>query len=228
MSKHTKSEPEQLRFVDTGKHRSAPSTPSVSPAITDITLHDEPQTPGLPSVPLPVVHEEPRVHRAIAYLPTKRLPLDYDTARPPHTVALHSPNQQPPMDLRSALGEPATSPPVSCMTLVNPEFLPAYAIVVVPRTEPHVTVYDVLSGLYSFLRMALSRVEYAELPIERATAVAAAFRKRIDGFEDQSERRTEELKGLKRIDLLLGAERTIFAGLSRKAAGGEEWRLHLR
>lgn len=228
MHKRTPSyQPKQLCFADTGKHRSAPSTPCVSPSISDISLPDGPPTPRLRPIPLPVVHEEPQVHRAIAYSPSQRLPLEYDMAFPPHTVALCQEHQQPAMDLRSALRSPATYPPVSYMTLVSPEILGTYAINIVPQSGPHVTVYDVLSGLYRFLRMPLSRVEYAELPVAYAGAVAAAFRQRIANVEDPRERRGEQLKGLKRIDLLLGSERTRFSGLSLKSTGQDEWRLHL-
>lgn len=230
MHKHTKSvTPKDLRFTDTGKNRSAPSTPAVSPSLSDISLPDGPATPRLYPVSLPDVDEgEPQVHRALAYCPTQLLPLDWDVAHSPHTVQLHPDLEDPEMDLRNILCAAATSPPVATMTLIHTDLLPNYAITIVPRYEAHVTVYDVLTGLYGFLRMPLSRVEYAELPIQRATAVAAAFHKRLDKFESESERRAEQLKGVKRIDLLLGAERTRFAGLSRHATQkAGEWRLYL-
>lgn len=229
MHKHTKSaSPKTLWFADTGKHRSAPSTPATSPSLSDITLPGGPATPHLHTVPLPDVDEEPRLHRALAYIPAQRPLLSWDTAYPPHQVALSTHAHDTVLELRPMLCEPATNPSTETVTLVNPEVLPKYSIIIFARNEPYVTVFDVLNGLYGFLRMPLSRVEYGDLPIDCAATVATAFDKRIAAFDDEADRRIEKLKGLKRIDLVLGAERTHFAGLSRhEGSPPDEWRLHL-
>lgn len=228
MHKYSKSaSPKTLWFADTGKHRSAPSTPATSPSLSDITLPGGPITPRIETIPLPDVTEDPQLHRALAYSPIHRFPIVWNTVHPPYTVELPEP-RHPEFDLRAALCEAATYPPVATMTLANSEILPKYSIIIFARNEPYVTVFDVLNGLYGFLRMALSRAEYADLPIISATAVAKAFEERVATFADEADRRVEQLKGVKRIDLLLGAGRTQFGGLSRHPGGeGEEWRLHL-
>jgi hypothetical protein len=218
----------RVHFTDTGKHRSAPSTPCTSPTISDISLpDDEPHAPHLGTIPLPPIEEPVRLHQALAYQPNTRMLLVYSVAAPPSTVIADPEGNVDPTEIPRILGQAATEPPLTHMTLVSKAFPVTWAINVIPRTGAYVTVFDVLSSVYTFLRMPLSRPEFATLALTRAALVTEAYHLRVGRIVDEADNREQQSKGVRRIDLMVADGMTDFAGLSCVATSEDVWKLHL-
>jgi hypothetical protein len=147
------------------------------------------------------------------------------------------------------LAEPATYPSCTQMTLVSDllpypiHVLPGAAASVAgapvpppqPEGKPYVSVHDVLATLYAALRTPLTPAEFGALPAAQQATVAAAFNARVamaatavGNSGDAAARERERAKGVKRIDLLSAAGRTVFAGLGATRKGAPEmWVLNL-
>ncbi|KAJ7116246.1 hypothetical protein C8R43DRAFT_902379 [Mycena crocata] len=177
----------------------SPIQPQLSPE-TEL-----PQKP-LPSPPPPIYRPPPTVARAqihllLSFAPFTPPNVRYDLSHPVHTL-----NPQ----LTSSFLEPATYPPLPALTLRCQHL--AWPILVFP-SQPlgFVSVLDVFTSLYTSLRLAALRAEYAALPLTRQSIDAAYFA-RCSLQVDDEEQRIEMLKGVKRVDFLCG--KTHFLGLS--------------
>jgi hypothetical protein len=99
--------------------------------------------------------------------------------------------------------------------------------VATPSAQQHVTVHDVLVGLYTFLRIPLTPAEYAVMPPALQQVMSAAFHRRIGRIADPVKQKLEHDKGLKRIDHLLATGKTRFVGLGATKKGNDIWVLNL-
>jgi hypothetical protein len=129
----------------------------------------------------------------------------------------------------SILEQPATSPALCSMTLVSnllPYPITVHSGLVAYPPSPYfgtpmgipsgfVTVRDVLTALYIFLRRPMSVAEVAALyPFGQAAWLALAFQSRVLRITNDGERLLEHQKGVKRIDMLIAAGKTLFSGLT--------------
>jgi hypothetical protein len=241
-----------VRFAISNVYHSAPPTPS--PAFSDISL-PEPEflltpptfTTLLPPAPEPFVM---RIHGTLAYRPAVNPILAWDISSPPANALPVGALGVSPSQFRPVLAEAATNPPLPEMTILTAH-LP-YKITIragvangasspwtpqnVPLPMPgmpsspsaqHVTVYDVMVGLYTFLRIPLSPAEYAALSQPHQQALAAAFGRRVSQVQDPAQRQLEHSKGVKRIDYLSAAGRTGFLGIGATKKGNDIWVLNL-
>jgi hypothetical protein len=188
-----------------------------------------------------------RIHGALAYRPGVPCMIAHD-------ISVHPSRSRPPPGMSvdqysDILAQPATNPPLPAMTLVT-SFLPNYPIVVTPAGadkgtgSPHtpntllspgsvparplyVTVHDVLTTLYTFLRIPLSPDEYNALSVDHQRDVARAYSVRVHRL-DERKREAERAKGVKRIDLLLAEGRAMFDGLGATKRSRALWVLNLR
>jgi hypothetical protein len=150
------------------------------------------------------------------------------------------------------LEQPATSPPMAEMLLVSAN-LPWHVTVRSSAAEAsdrstsspatpnaylspdgmstarpsYVTVNDVLSTLYTFLRTPLTHDEYNNLPLDHQKRVARAYARRIRRI-DERKRETERAKGVKRIDMVLAEDTPFFDGLGATKRSRALWVLNLR
>lgn len=235
----------RVHFANADVYYSAPNTPATpSPSHSDSSLpeSDGPFTPPTVYGALPGTA---RLHAALAYRPNSRAALDWDVVKQPATAALDPAASPARGGLRVALSAPATNPPMPSLTLVS-DLLP-YVVTVnpgsivsvpspymapgapLPRNGQYVTVGDVLAALYSTLRLPVSRAEIGALapaPAQTA-ALARAYEARLSRVEDARERHVEREKGVKRIDWLIAAGATRFAGLKATPKGPDVWVLAL-
>lgn len=235
----------QIYFAEDSIIRSAPATPSTSPTISLISLPEvdsTPPTPRISTIPLPaepteLKDEAPVLHSALLFDPNSPTPLEFDVSQLSSLDELQRRHAEAD-ELSIILAEPAISPAVATMTLVN-NLLP-YPISIMARARPHstqdggdnassavVSVFDLLAGINAFLRIPLARVEFAALPVVQAAAVATAYFARVERVPEGQDRRSEQLRGVKRADLLASAGKTGFAGLS-PTKSPDVWVLHLR
>jgi hypothetical protein len=127
-----------------------------------------------------------------------------------------------------ALAEPATHPPLHALTLTC-RALP-WAIPVASasnKPDSFVSVADVLHALSRALRQPISPTEYAQLlsPTEQRR-VNEAFERRYRRLaSDPPAYQVEKLKGVKRVDFLMG--KTRFLGLSWTSTGPDVWELNV-
>lgn len=205
----------------------APQSPTPSPTYSSSSLPSSsgPSTP--PSAPpasspnscsplvlgTEVLHPELAVHSLFAF--AKPPPLDYDLSLPPSSVT----TSKPKAISSTVLEEAATTPPLPCITLVCAA-LPW--TIVIPasskKPSPFVTVEDVFNTLHRALRLAVTPAEYENLPSrEVQSKVDAAYMNRYEriGVKGCKAYEDEKIKGVKRIDFLLGKNR--FFGLERTA-----------
>ncbi|KDQ54317.1 hypothetical protein JAAARDRAFT_109190, partial [Jaapia argillacea MUCL 33604] len=125
------------------------------------------------------------------------------------------------------LMEPATYPARLSITIIS-DTLP-WEIVVTPLLSSYprpnfVTLSDILTTLYTTLRVPVTSAEFASLSQSAQRRVGKAYMRRCSGVE-YDERLKEKTKGVKRIDWFCG--RTSFRGLGRMSGGGEEWVLRV-
>ncbi|KAF5344345.1 hypothetical protein D9758_013260 [Tetrapyrgos nigripes] len=117
----------------------------------------------------------------------------------------------------SIQGEDATIPPTGYVELWS-RWLP-WVIEITPKTGPHVTVYDMLCGLYDALHARMTEEEYhASTDLSRFPGIRddvdSAFKKRCDKIMEHNVGLAEKERnnGRRRLDLLRG--NNIFYGLS--------------
>jgi hypothetical protein len=191
------------------------------------------------------------IHSVLGYRPGSTLPILYDVVHPPTSMGFNM--TYTPDQASRVLAEPATNPPAASMTLASdllpyvihvqpgaaaaagapvpsplpsPGTSPSRAHFIVPGT--YVSVQDVLATVYAFLRTPLTQAEFAKLPPAQQATVAAAFNARCANAPDTSSREQERHKGVKRIDMLIAAGRTRFAGLgATRQPGKAVWILNL-
>lgn len=238
----------RVHFANADVYYTAPPKPATpSPAKSDVSLPDSdgPFTPPSFGVPISLPPGAPvKLHAALAYAPSYRPLLDWDVVSPPSTASpdpLSSPARG---GIRALLSAPATSPPLPYLELLA-DCLP-YRIVARPGTvvshpspymapgaplpradNSYVTVGDVLSAIYSTLRLAVSRAELAGVPAVKAAALAAAYEARVGRISDARERHVEREKGIKRVDWVIAAGTTRFHGLRATRKGPETWMMTL-
>lgn len=158
------------------------STPLTPPSIN---YHNSPYaTSPLPNVPVQIaIHPALDVHER---------QLIYHVSQPSSsaTVSNHP--------ITSILSQSASNPPLPLIQL-SCKGLP-WAITITPSTGPYVTVFDVLEGLHSSLRLGITSQEYEGAPSSDRPLINAAFehRWRRESVMDPKVR----MKGVKRIDFL--------------------------
>ncbi|KAJ7635846.1 hypothetical protein DFH06DRAFT_1220581 [Mycena polygramma] len=200
--------------------------PSVDPAPTDTRFLPAPiiYSPWPSSVPLGLSPRQEhipilcsaQIHALLAFAPFIPPPFDYDLSHPLHTI-----NPQ----LTPSFLNPATFPPLPALTIRCRHI--AWTIAV-SASQPtgFVSVLDVLTSVYMSLRLTVRRSEYETLPEGDARhRVDAAYFARCALLADEEERRIEALKGVKRVDFLVG--KTRFLGLSGPVEGAHVWELNL-
>ncbi|KAF9562508.1 hypothetical protein CPC08DRAFT_722211 [Agrocybe pediades] len=167
----------------------------------------------------PVLPERNQIHCMLAYSPYTNAPVHYDLSLPPDTVEGHFPLY--------AFSESATSPPVQSLRIRHPNVKFEWEVTATPPVGGgFVTVEDVFEQLYRELRLPILPMEYAEIPEGPVKAsVDAAYYQRCARIADMEERQYEMMKGIKRIDLLMG--RTQFMGLSGVAGHADLWELNV-
>jgi len=166
-----------------------------------------------------------------------------------HPSRLHAPQGMSRDQFAELLGQPATHPPLPAMTLVSGVL--SHAIVITPAAADkgtgtpqtpttllspgglappaitYVTVQDVLTTLYSFLRIPLSQEEYNALTPGHQREVARAYNSRVHRV-DERKRESERAKGVKRVDLLLAEGKAMFDGLGATKRSRSLWVLNMR
>ncbi|KAG1903046.1 uncharacterized protein F5891DRAFT_113694 [Suillus fuscotomentosus] len=201
----------------------APSESSTSPTLSESSLPSStgPTTPPQlrEFIPLGPVTINP----ILAYHPFV-FPINYDVSYPPNTASANI--RASPFNLDSyRLAEAATSPPIPVLSLQN-DLLP-WRCEIRASTCFYVTVGDVLTQLYSFLRTPGTREEFKATPSQSIRdTISAVYRKRCSRASSAEAYAEEQRKGLKRVDFLMG--RTTFMGLSSTKLGPEAWVLNLQ
>ncbi|KAJ7615944.1 hypothetical protein FB45DRAFT_757357 [Roridomyces roridus] len=163
-----------------------------------------------------------QIHVLLSYMPFTNPHVQYDVSHPLHTL-----NPQ----LTASFLDAATLPAVPSLT-IHCRHIP-WAIPVMASTPystystAYVSVLDVYTALYTSLRLAIRQSEYNALGTEARLRVNDAYFARCARVVEPEERRIEMLKGVKRVDLLLG--RTRFMGLSGPLRAGtpDTWELNL-
>ena len=160
-----------------------------------------------------------QIHFLLAYTPYTEPALAYDLTLHPDSL-----NDQISF---ATFDEPATQPPMRTIIILCPQLKqwdPIEVTAAPARSgREYVTVEDVLTAIYVHLRNAVSHSEYASCT-ERL-AVDAAWLARWNRIQDPELRAAEQMKGVKRIDCLLGQNR--FLGLSGTLRGPDIWELNV-
>ncbi|KAF8345398.1 hypothetical protein F5887DRAFT_966619 [Amanita rubescens] len=146
-----------------------------------------------------------RLHSLIDYSTST---IAYDFVHPPSTM----PSRRDRISSR-ALDEPATSPPMQSMTLHSP-YLP-WVIQVVASNRSFVSVRDIIDNIYHCLRTKVGGRELSKQFPKKMDQdrVTAAYRQRYRHYKDPRTYDEEKLRGLLRIDFLMGHSK--FRGLSK-------------
>jgi hypothetical protein len=209
----------RVHFNEENIFYSRSATPS--PTLSDSSLPSSsgPYTPPQFSTPLGPV----QIHPLLAYHPYV-FPINYDVSHTPNTASANI--RASPVHLDSyRRAEPATHPPINVLSLRS-DLLP-WACEIHASTQSYITVEDVLSQLYRFLRTPATRDEYNAVPSQSARdKVAETYRSRCSRVSSAAEKAEELSKGLKRVDFLMG--RTTFMGLSSTKLGPDAWVLNLQ
>lgn len=121
------------------------------------------------------------------------------------------------------LNEPATQPPLASLILISPR-LPWQLEVAPQGSRSFLTVADVLHGLYTGLRIAVSKEEYERQGEGSQRKISLAYYNRWERIANPNDREKERMKGVKRIDFLMG--KNLFKGLSRAPNSPHIWTLH--
>ena len=213
-----------VRFAKTDTFYSPlPSTPglTISPSSSPASSAGLITPPNLyHTMPLP--HIPVQVHPILAYQGHGcGPPLNYDLTLPP-SAATH---------LRlllshHVLAQPATNPPHPTLILIPSSHLPWPVRITATHPLIGVTVGDVLNGLYHQLRYTVSETEFMSLPGPAAQArVTQSFQNRYKRLPNRKAYELEKMKGLKRVDFLMG--KVMWLGLSPSKAGPDAWVLHV-
>ncbi|KAF8879365.1 hypothetical protein BD779DRAFT_1551964 [Infundibulicybe gibba] len=202
-----------------------PPTPSPTYSYSSLPSPGGPFTP--PSLGF---SRSPRAYAPLPGIPIKLNPalgcsqsplLNYNVSFPPSTITPNIPSLP-----AGVLAEPATHPPVGRLEIICP-LLP-WRITITPSGKPGscVTVADVLTGIYTKLRLSVTDGEFHSLPTRDAQRIVNdTYRRRCSRNRDPRAIQLEESKGVKRVDFL--AERTQFMGLSATPGGPDVWELSL-
>ncbi|KAG2034089.1 hypothetical protein BDR03DRAFT_965796 [Suillus americanus] len=204
-----------------------------SPTPSDSTPSPTTSESSLPSSTGPITPPQLRelfmrlgpvnIHPILAYHPYV-FPINYNVSYPPNTASANI--RASPINLDSyCLAEPATNPPIPVLTLQN-DFLP-WRCEIRATTSHCVTVEDVLTQLYRFLRIPGTREEYKAAPNQHVRdTIAETYHNRCLRTSSAEAYAEEQRKGLKRVDFLMG--RTTFMGLSSTKLGPDAWVLNLQ
>ncbi|KAJ2922953.1 hypothetical protein H1R20_g14145, partial [Candolleomyces eurysporus] len=229
----------RVHFASTNRvYSPIPTTPS--PCASNSSL---PSTPDLPTTPpevdlsfdagnhyprspyplnselfLDVEPKDMHIHSFLAYSPYQELQTAYDLSRSIQDVKQQHPAQ--------TLMEAATQPPLQYFTIVCPEHLLWDIQVKASNPYPgsYVTVDDVLTAIYTHLRLPVNPLEYQRLDPQAKQAVDQAYFARV-GRADPALREQEAKKGVKRVDFLQGLN--MFMGLSGTHGGSDVWELNV-
>jgi hypothetical protein len=138
---------------------------------------------------------------------TGTLPFKFDVTRDPAcTLELDSSSILTP----AVLAEAATTPPLHMMVLHCEDF-PWQLIIHPQNSKEFVTVCDVLSGIYASLRIPINSGDFNGLSGEKQSMITQTFFHRYDRHGETEAREKEKVKGVKRVDFLIG--RNSFAGI---------------
>ncbi|KAK7018660.1 hypothetical protein VNI00_018346 [Paramarasmius palmivorus] len=164
-----------------------------------------------------------RLHFLLAFSPYKGPAIHYDLSLP-FSIIEQSPSN-------SIMTEPATEPPVSSLTITSSMF--QWDITVTPASHgrPYVSVLDVLLALCRDMHVSVLPDEYDAIPSMDVTKrINRAYFSRCRKIADSAVRQTEEKRGVKRVDFLMG--RNQFMGLSTRSTlrpGGDiVWELNVQ
>ncbi|KAJ7744737.1 hypothetical protein DFH07DRAFT_834234 [Mycena maculata] len=210
------------------------STPKDEPRLSVQEVHGKPVSLSIPIIyspwPAPsLLRISPRqqhlaiptspitqIHLLLSFMPFTPPNVHYDLAHPLHTI-----NPQ----LTPSFLDPATFPPLPALSVLCRHI--NWPILVSPsRPGGFVSVLDVFTSVYASLRLAVRRAEYDALPSGDARhSVDNAYFARCRAVADENERQIETLKGVKRVDFLMG--RTQFLGLSGPLEAAHTWELNV-
>jgi len=203
-----------------------PTPPSLYSYTSSLPSEGGPITPpplqhfGSPHAYSPLPSVQSRIHPVLgaAHVPLVR----YDLTLPSSSLQLH------PSVPAHVLREPATQPPLPCMTIICAH-LP-WSINVTASNSKHgiyVTVIDVFEAIYRALRLGVTADEFESIrTLEEKQRVDDAYRRRYKSVGDRKGYELEKSKGLKRVDFL--KERQIFASLTSTPGGPEIWELNVQ
>lgn len=214
-----------------------PSTPSPCRSTSSLPSSPDIPTPppeleysmggGYPRSPYPRQNDEiypdqidpksMQIHFLLAYAPYAEPALAYD-------LTLHPDSLNDQVEF-ATFYEPATQPPMRSILIICPQLKQWDPIEVTAARSngEYVTVVDVLTAIYDHLRSAVSHSEYATCTERQA--VDAAWLARWIRIQDAELRAAEKMKGVKRVDFLLGQNR--FLGLSGTLRGPDIWELNV-
>lgn len=170
----------------------------------------------------PAVKENPaaegiQVHFLLAFSRNNPPSVQYDLSLPPQAITT--------MYSLDTFFAPATSPALQRLSIYCPRldwFIP------VSGSLPGgiISVLDVLCCIYRGLRAGIQAAEYHALPSpEAAHIVNMAYLNRCAFIVDDGARSRELLKGVKKVDFLMG--RTRFGGLSSSKTSRDVWVLNV-
>jgi len=213
---------------ETGVHSAArkilkTATHNVQPMDASMNIPPQPSTPTLLPSDNTIILGPVAIHPLLAYHPYLS-PINYDVSYTPNTATANI--QVSPITLDShRRAEPATNPPIEVFSLIS-DLLP-WCCVIHASTYQYVTVEDVLLQLFRFLRTPATRDEYKAVPNQDVRdRIAESYKRRCSRASSAEEFAEEQIKGLKRVDFLLG--RTRFMGLSSTKLGSDTWVLNLQ
>ncbi|PPQ69404.1 hypothetical protein CVT25_004638 [Psilocybe cyanescens] len=151
-------------------------------------------------------------------LATSNRSFDFDISKSPTSITYYATLS------KSVWEQPATQPAAHSMVVVC-DRLP-WVLTILPggNQQGYVTVWDFIHGLYSSLRQSVSKTEFSTLSPEGQDAVAMAYKNRCKYFFEASQYDAEMMKGVKRVDFLVG--HSIFSGI--KIGKGGRWDLMVR
>lgn len=166
----------------------------------------------LPCIPLPL-QSDPlldgllTIHPILGLPLTGTLPFKFDVTRDPAcTLEFDASSILTP----AVLAEAATMPPLHMMVL-NCEDFPWQLVIRPQNSKEFVTVSDVLSGIYASLRIPVNSGDFNGLSKEQQRMITQTFFHRYDRLGETEAGEKEKVKGVKRVDFLVG--RNSFAGL---------------
>ncbi|KAJ6567965.1 hypothetical protein DFH09DRAFT_1155537 [Mycena vulgaris] len=198
----------------------SPHTPVVPPAPVMYSPWPSPYLFGLPSrnkdSPSPPLCVRAQIHLLLSFAPFSPPNVHCDLALPLHTL-----NPQ----LTPSFLDPATYPPLPALTVMC-RHLGWPIMVSASQLGGFVSVLDVFTSVVTSLRLAVRRAEYDTLPSPEARrSVDEAYFTRCRQLAGEGERQIEALKGVKRVDFLMG--KTHFLGLSGPLDGVHVWELNV-
>lgn len=223
----------RVRFSNTATFR-PPSTPalsygSLSPASSAAPITPPSFSGALPG-PSPYIISSPAkaqprftgpAHLHTLLQASHSPIINFDISQHPSTITSHRVGLSQRM-----LDEPATSPPLTTMTLFSPYL--RWSIVITASTGRRggfVTVGDVLDGVYRSLRNNITSAEFYSLPGEKERRrVTKAYEQRYRRIHGEREYDDEKRRGVRRVDFLMG--NTRFIGLSPAPHSRDAWILN--